>query len=178
MGLGEQSAPVVELDAERCRDVAAADHRHRFDPLPDGVFDRRAQRLHRAREPSSQYGDAVSVPPASALRGDFELADESAAQRQQVVRNRDHPETLLEPLAGERSAGVDARDHAVATTRVDDRREGIVEDRLTVVVARLEPEAQREVGGTDVDGVDARHRHDVVEVAECFDRLDHRDHGD
>ena len=51
-------------------------------------------------------------------------------------------------------------------------------DSSIVVVPGRQPEAERQVCRTDVDGIDPGHGEDVVEVAERFARLDHRDHGD
>ena len=98
------------------------------------------------------------------LSGGRELAVESGSHRQRIARHGDHAEALLSADRGERSGGVDAGHHTVSLTGVDDRRQRVVEDRVAVVAVRFEPEADDEVGGTDVDRVDPGDGQDLVEV--------------
>ena len=115
-----------------------------------------------------------SRPRVHHVRG-REFAGVAGSQCERVAGDGDHAEPLLAADRRDRSAGVDARYHAVPLAGGDDRGEGIVEHWLAVVVARLEAEADRQVSRTDVDRVDAGDGEDLVEVGDRLSGLDHRD---
>ena len=59
---------------------------------------------------------------------------------------------------------MDTGHHAMAPTGVDDPRERFVESWIGLVLRRRETERERQVGGTDVHGVDAGHGEDLVDA--------------
>ena len=81
-------------------------------------------------------------------------------------------------LGGKCGVGVDPRGHAVTPAGGDHPGESVVERVTLLVHGSYQPVAQRQVGRTDVHGIDAGNGEDRVDVVDRLVGLDHRDAGD
>ncbi len=151
--------------------------------LPTG-FPRRAHR--RRAEPSRSVDGFRRWSPRGRCRGCrglgraptlCELVGHAGPHRQQIVRDGDHEEALLQAPLGQRARGVDAGHDTMTSATGHDGLQRLGELGPVVVVARWQPEAEGEIGRTDVDRIDPGDGQDVVEVLERLHGLDHGDGG-